>query len=204
MPNDPLTSLPAQDAVRVRVILDFWFGAPGTTECDVPRKIWFQADQAFDAALRDAFLADQRRAAAGQCVHWLAARDSALALVLLLDQLPRNLHRGTAAAFACDPLARAAARGAIARGYDRMLPPVRRSFVYLPFEHSESLADQALAMALYAAMPPGPQYDSSLDYARRHHKVIARFGRFPHRNQALGRASTPEEEAFLAGPGAPF
>jgi uncharacterized protein (DUF924 family) len=204
MPDDPLSALPAQDAARARALLDFWFGAPGAPDCDVPRKVWFRSDAAFDAALRDAFLADQRRAAAGECARWLAACDSALALMLLLDQLPRNLYRGEAAAFACDPLARSAARGAIARGYDRMLPPVRRSFVYLPFEHSEALADQDLALALYAAMPSGPHYDGGLEYARRHHKVIARFGRFPHRNRALGRVSTPEEEAFLAGPDAPF
>ena len=204
MPNDALMPLSAHDAARTKALLDFWFGAPGTPECDQPREIWFKADAAFDTALRAAFLEDHRRAAAGACAHWLQSCDSALALALLLDQLPRNLHRGQAEAFACDALARATARQAIARGHDMLLPPVRRGFLYLPFEHSEDLADQELALALYAAMPAGPHYDSQLDFARRHHAVIARFGRFPHRNQALGRVSTPEEEAFLASPDAPF
>ena len=204
MPADASSPLPLSDAARVRALLDFWFGAPGTPECDELRKVWFKPDPAFDAALGERFAEDQRRAAAGGCDHWRVACDPALALLLLLDQLPRNLYRGRAESFGCDARARAAARQAIARGFDRMVLPVRRSFFYLPFEHSEVLADQELALALYAAMPPGPHYDSGLDFARRHHAVIARFGRFPHRNQALGRVSTPEEEAFLASRDAPF
>jgi uncharacterized protein (DUF924 family) len=204
MPADMPEPLPMSDAARVRALLDFWFGAPGTPDCDAPRKIWFKADPAFDAALGAHFLDDHRRAAAGACAHWLDACGPALALVLLLDQLPRNLHRGRAEAFACDPLARPAARQAIARGFDRLVPPVRRNFFYLPFEHSEVLADQEMSLALYTAMPPGPHYDSNLDFARRHHAIIARFGRFPHRNRALGRPSTPEEEAFLNEPGSSF
>ena len=141
---------------------------------------------------------------AGGCDPWLAACDPTLALVLLLDQLPRNLYRGRPEAFACDAKAREVARQAIARGYDRQLPPVRRSFLYLPFEHSEQRADQELAVALYAAMPPNPKYDSNLDYARRHHEIIVRFGRFPHRNRALGRISTAEEDAFLKEPNSSF
>jgi uncharacterized protein (DUF924 family) len=192
------------DAQRAAALLDFWFGAAGTPDCDKPRPVWFKADPAFDAALGERFLADYCRAMAGECEHWLAACDGALALVLLLDQLPRNLHRGRAGAFACDAKARAAARQAVARGFDRMLPPVRRGFLYLPFEHSEELADQELSCQLFAAMPAGPERDGGLDYAQRHHAIIARFGRFPHRNRALGRVSTPEEEAFLAGPGSSF
>ncbi|HZT52678.1 MAG TPA: DUF924 family protein [Stellaceae bacterium] len=192
------------DERRVRALLDFWFGAPGTPEHDAPREVWFKADPAFDAALATQFGEDHRRAAAGGCDHWLGARDPALALVLLLDQLPRNLHRGRPEAFACDARARASARQAIARGFDKELSPVRRSFLYLPFEHSEDLADQELSLALYAAMPPNPKHASNLDFARRHHAIIARFGRFPHRNRALGRVSTPEEEAFLREPGSSF
>ena len=203
MPDDAPSPLPLSDAARVRALIEFWFGAPGTPACDEPRKVWFKPDPAFDAALGARFGADQRRAAAGGCDHWRAACDPALALVLLLDQLPRNLHRGRAESYGCDAAARAVARAAIARGFDRMVLPVRRSFFYLPFEHSEDLADQELALALYAAMPLGPHYDSGVAFARRHHAVIARFGRFPHRNRILGRVSTPEEEAFLASADAP-
>lgn len=192
------------DRDRAARLLEFWFGAPGSPGCDAPREIWFKADPGFDAALRQRFLADCGRAAAGQCEHWLEQCDMALAFVLLLDQLPRNLHRGTAAAFASDAKARAAARGALARGYDRIVPAVRRLFLYLPFEHSEDLADQDLSLALFAAMPPGADRERHLDYARRHHAIIARFGRFPHRNRALGRASTPAEEAFLKEPNSSF
>jgi len=196
--------LPPDDQARVSGLLDFWFGAAGTPECDQPRKVWFRPEPAFDAALGERFGEDQRRAESGGCDHWRLGCDPALALVLLLDQLPRNLYRGRAACYGCDAKARGVARQAIARGFDRMVPPVRRSFFYLPFEHSEDLADQELALALYAAMPPGPHYDSGVAFARRHHAVIARFGRFPHRNKILGRVSTPAEEAFLASAEAPF
>jgi uncharacterized protein (DUF924 family) len=194
----------SEDAARVEALLDFWFGAPGTPEHDRRRAVWFKADPAFDAALAARFGADQRRAAAGDCDHWCAARDAALALVLLLDQLPRNLYRGQARAFATDAQARGAARQALAQGFDRALPPVRRGFLYLPFEHSEALADQDLSLALFASLPPGPERDQGLEYARRHHAIIARFGRFPHRNHALGRAATADEEAFLQRPDAAF
>ena len=127
-----------------------------------------------------------------------------MALVLLLDQMPRNIERGGPLAFAADAKARAVARQAIARGYDRDLPPHRRPFLYLPFEHSEDLADQEEALRLFARLPEGEYRERQLDHARRHHAVIARFGRFPHRNAALGRISTAEEEAFLASPDAPF
>ncbi|HUZ71912.1 MAG TPA: DUF924 family protein [Stellaceae bacterium] len=194
----------SDDASRVAALLAFWFGAPGSPEHDTWRAIWFKADAAFDAALGARFGEDRRRAAAGQCDHWGAECDAALALLLLLDQLPRNLYRGQAAAFATDAKARAAARAALARGFDQALPPVRRVFLYLPFEHSEDLADQDHALALFTAMPPGPRYEHELDYARRHHAIIARFGRFPHRNRALGRVSTAEEEDFLKQPGSSF
>ncbi len=194
----------SDDAARAAALLAFWFGAPGTPEHDARRAIWFKADAAFDAALGAEFGEDRRRAAAGQCDHWCGERDSALALVLLLDQLPRNLYRGQAGAFATDAQARAAARQALARGFDQAVPPVRRGFFYLPFEHSEASADQDVALALFAAMPRGPHYESQLDYARRHHAIIARFGRFPHRNRALGRVTTAEEAEFLKQPGSSF
>jgi uncharacterized protein (DUF924 family) len=130
--------------------------------------------------------------------------EPSLAAILLLDQLPRNLYRGTAEAFATDAMAREAAQAALARGLDRSLPAVWRQFMYLPFEHSEDLGDQDRSLALFGALARDSAFASTLDYAKRHHAIIARFGRFPHRNRALGRATTPEEEEFLREPGSSF
>jgi uncharacterized protein (DUF924 family) len=118
---------------------------------------------------------------------------------VVLDQFPRNMFRGTARAFATDPGALAAARHAVERGYDRLLAPCECTFVYLPFEHSEDLEAQQRSLELFAARDPG-----NLEWARRHHEIVARFGRFPHRNAALGRESTPEEIEFLKQPGSSF
>lgn len=194
----------AQERERAGTLLDFWFGVPGTPEHDRPRAVWFAVTPAFDAALREHFLADQERAATGAYDGWMEERETCLALVLLLDQLPRNLYRGTPKAFLSDAKARATARQALSQGFDRTLPPVRRLFLYLPFEHSEDLADQTLSVRLFAAMPPGEKSEEWLGYARRHYEIIARFGRFPHRNRALGRASTAAEEAFLKEPDSAF
>jgi uncharacterized protein (DUF924 family) len=194
----------ATDAPTVQSLLDFWFGAPGSPEHDRPRKIWFKTDAAFDAELRKRFLADQTAAAAGRYDSWTTAPDSCLALILLLDQLPRNLYRGTPMAFASDEQARQAAHHAVAQGFDKTMPDVRRCFLYLPFEHSENLADQDISVTLFAALPSNADNDKTLDYARRHRAIIARFGRFPHRNAILGRPSTAEEEAFLREPGSSF
>jgi uncharacterized protein (DUF924 family) len=182
---------------RARTLLDFWFGVPGTFERHRPRALWFDANAAFDAALRERFQADQEGAHAGALDHWREEAESCLALLLLLDQLPRNLYRGTARAFASDARARDVARHAIARGFDRDLPPVWRWFLYLPFEHSETLSDQGLSLRLHARLPEDEDKASCLAYAREHYDTIARFGRFPRRNRALGRISTAEEEAFL-------
>jgi uncharacterized protein (DUF924 family) len=184
---------------RVAAILGFWFG-----DRDEARKEWYAADPAFDAALRARFLVDEAAAAAGRLDPWMAERDPCLALILLLDQVPRNIHRGTPTAFASDARARAVADHAIARGFDQALSPVRRAFVYLPFMHSEALADQERCVALHAAMEPDGGPDSGLDFARRHRAIIARFGRFPHRNAILGRQSKEEETAFLAEPESGF
>jgi uncharacterized protein (DUF924 family) len=179
-------------------ILDFWFGAASDPpERDRPRAVWFEADAAFDAALSERFLGDHERAHDGALGHWQLHRESCLALLLLLDQLPRNLFRGTGRAFASDARARAAARQALERGFDRDMPPVHRWFFYLPFEHSEDLADQGLSLRLHATLPDDEDKASAMDWARRHYDIIARFGRFPHRNRMLGRISTPQEEAFL-------
>jgi uncharacterized protein (DUF924 family) len=182
---------------EANTLLDFWFGSPGSAERDRPRDTWFRTDPVFDETLRRQFLGDHQRAASGAYRAWLGEADSTLALVLLLDQLPRNLFRGSPRAFASDPLARTAARHAVDRDFDRAMAPVRRWFIYLPFQHSEVLADQELSVALTQTLPDDGDKAEALDYARRHHAVIARFGRFPHRNRVLGRISTPEEKAFL-------
>ena len=131
--------------------------------------------------------------ARGELDGWLRDADGALALVLLLDQIPRNIFRSSAHAFATDPLARLHAGAAIAAGFDAQVDPALRLFFYLPFEHSETLDDQDRSIALFKSLGPG----AYLDYAIIHRDVIARFGRFPHRNRALGRASTPDEQAWL-------
>jgi uncharacterized protein (DUF924 family) len=197
-------SLPPEDRARVEALLEFWFGRPGEPEFDRPREVWFERNEAFDAALRERFLDDQRRAALGELGQWLATPDGALALILLLDQLPRNLHRGSPAAYATDAAAREAAARAIARGHDVALPPVRRRFVYLPFTHSEDLADQRRCCALMRTVADAEGGEESVWFAERHREIIERFGRFPHRNRVLGRAATPAEERFLEEPHSSF
>jgi uncharacterized protein (DUF924 family) len=192
------------DLDRAAALLDFWFGPPGSAERERSRDVWFAPEPAFDASCRQRFLADQQRAASGGLAHWQAAPESCLALILLLDQLPRNLFRGSPLAYASDPLARQVARQAIAAGFDPALPPVWRWFFYLPFEHSEDLADQAMSLRLHAGLPEDEEKPKLLDYARRHYEIIARFGRFPHRNAILGRASTAAEAAFLRQPDSSF
>jgi uncharacterized protein (DUF924 family) len=185
-------------------LIDFWFGPPRSPARFQQRAVWYEVDPGFDAQLRDRFGALQKCAASGGCADWALEAEPCLALILLLDQLPRNLFRGSAQAFAGDAAARDAARAALARGFDRSLPGAWRQFIYLPFEHSEDLADQELSVTLAAALARDPAFAGALDYAKRHHAIIARFGRFPHRNAALGRASTAEEQAFLQEPDSSF
>lgn len=184
----------------IRSVLDFWF-ADGLGEF---RKVWFAKDDAFDAECRAKLGTLAERAAKGELKPWLDTEEGSLALVLLLDQAPRNLHRGTARAFATDALALAAARATVAKGFDRALEPVMRVFVYLPFEHAEDIGAQDESCALMEALPETPWRANVVDYAHRHRAVIAEFGRFPHRNAILGRASTEAEKAYLARPGSGF
>ncbi len=170
----------------------------------VYREAWFKKDPAFDEAIRSHFIQDVEVAVSGGFDHLTSTPLGALAVIVLLDQFPRNLFRGQARAFAGDTRARAIADAAVRAGLDQALLPVQRQFVYLPFEHGETLANQARAMELYAALPAGELREHCLDYGRRHQVIIERFGRFPHRNAALGRASTPEEDAFLKEPGSSF
>ena len=190
--------------VEAQALLDFWFGAPGAAGYGQPRKAWFVKKPAFDAQVRERFLGLHGRALSGELRHWEATPLSLLALIILLDQLPRNMFRGQAASFAGDPQALAAARLMVARAWDTPLPPAMRGFVYLPYEHAEDVMAQEESMRLFASLPAGAERDDLLAWARKHHEVIRRFGRFPHRNGILGRASTPDEEAFLAQPGSRF
>ncbi|HZI03072.1 MAG TPA: DUF924 family protein [Archangium sp.] len=186
-------------------ILTFWFGRPSEPGYTEPRGRWFEQEPAFDAECAHRFLATQERAAAGELKAWRDEPRGALALLLLLDQFPRNLFRDSARAYATDALALEVARHALARGLDVTLPPVWRWFFYLPFEHSEDIHDQRLAVSLFEALvPQHPASAEALESARRHLDIIARFGRFPHRNARLGRESTPEEAAFLQEPGSSF
>jgi uncharacterized protein (DUF924 family) len=192
-------------AVGPADILAFWFGRPGDPAYGQARSVWFRKDAGFDDEIRSRFLADVEAALAGQLAHWAATPDGLLALLILLDQFPRNLFRGEARAFAGDAQALALAATAVAEGWDQPLSAVEKLFVYLPFEHSESLADQERSLALFTELAAAHAgCEGFLDYARRHFEVIARFGRFPHRNAALGRDSTADEAAYLAQPGSGF
>ena len=162
---------------------------------DAGRKAWFTRDEAFDEAIRERFEATHHAAARGELSGWVETAEGALALLLLADQFPRNLWRGSAHAFATDPLARSVAREARARGHDRATEPELRPFFYLPFSHSEDSADQAVGVNLAEALEREGGADAR--WARHHRDVIERFGRFPHRNAALGRRSTADELAFL-------
>ena len=166
-------------------VLTFWRAAG-------PEK-WFKKDAAFDDDIRTRFLETYEAAAAGQLADWERTPDGALALVIVLDQLPRNMFRESPRVFAADAQARAAADRAIARGFDRQTPLPDRQFFYLPFEHSEAIADQKRCCALFRATGDA----DLLKWAELHADIVRRFGRFPHRNAVLGRATTPEEQAFL-------
>jgi uncharacterized protein (DUF924 family) len=176
-------------------VLRFWFGEGA--ERGKPHKRWFEKDAGFDAEIRRRFLPLYEELSNNE--EWLSRPDECLARIVVLDQFPRNMFRGSARAFAADPLALAAAKHAVAEGYDRGMLDVERQFIYLPFEHSEGLADQARACELMR-----PLGDDLYDWALRHKRIIERFGRFPHRNAILGRESRPEEIEFLKQPGSGF
>ncbi len=185
-------------------ILDFWFDQPGQQSYGKPRQIWFAKKPEFDLEVRSRFLSDYEQAATGNLDEWKNSPLSCLALILLLDQFPRNMFRGTAQAFATDWQALSTAQYAVAQAYDRELLSVQRWFIYCPFEHSENLEHQNQAVALFGQLGDDPDSADTINYAIRHREVILRFGRFPHRNEILGRASTPEEEEFLKQPGSSF
>lgn len=187
------------------VVIEFWFGAEGTSEADQERlaRRWFVRSDEFDAEIRLRFGALVDAAIAGDLDGWARSARGRLALLLVLDQFPRNLYRESPAAFAGDPAAQRHAIEGLARGDDLALAPRYRPFCYLPLEHAEDLALQQRCVALFAALAadeasvPRERYQMYLDYARRHRTVIERFGRFPHRNRILGRATSPEEQVYL-------
>ena len=181
-------------AAGIDDVLQFWFEETAYEQR-------FKKDPAVDAAIRARFGALAARAEAGGCADWASNAEGALALLILLDQFSRNLHRDSPRAFACDGMARAVAEQALERGFDLAFPTERRVFFYLPFEHSEDLADQERCCRLVHERIGEANY---IDYAERHRDVIARFGRFPHRNRVMGRQCTPEEEDYLSQPGAGF
>jgi uncharacterized protein (DUF924 family) len=187
-------------------VLDFWFLPPGAEGHGQVRKEWFRKDERFDEQVRERFGALIAQAVAGGLRDWDGeGPQGALARVIVLDQFTRNARRGTAGMFEGDLLALAAAHKLVECGADRELEPVQRVFAYLPFEHAEDARMQELAVELFTALARAhPGFERELDYAHRHRGVLARFGRFPHRNPILGRASTPDELEFLNQPGSGF
>jgi len=181
--------MPAPKAVE---IIEFWQQAG-------PQR-WFAKDHAFDTEIRSRFESHHHAAARGELADWSAEWTGSLALLLLLDQFPRNIYRGSGHAFATDGLALSIARSAIGQGHDMAAPAQLRGFYYLPFEHSEQIEDQDLCLAYCAALDAVTGGDLS-NWAQIHRNIIVRFGRFPHRNAALGRKTTPEEQGFLDGGG---
>ena len=181
MANDP----------RAQAVLDFWFRG------EEERKEWFTKSDVFDEEIRGRFLSLHEAGARGELAHWKDFPGDCLALIVVLDQFPRNMYRGSPRAFSTDALALGAAKHAVAVGHDKQLSTVARSFVYLPFEHSENLADQETALKLFEG-------HANFEWARKHWEIVRRFGRFPHRNAVLGRQSTPAEIEFLKEPGSSF
>ena len=186
---------------RVDEVLAFWFGSePGAVRAE-----WFRKDLAFDALIGARFGPLVDAAVAGEIDAWMASPLGSLARLIVLDQFTRNTRRDSALAYAGDARALAAAQAIVRAGWDLDYSGVQRWFCYLPFEHAEDLAEQQASLRLFGALAKDqPVLASALDYAQRHHAVIERFGRFPHRNAALGRTSTPQEASYLLQPGAGF
>lgn len=189
---------------RADAVLQYWFGPRGSDQWGAMRSLWFAGGEAADTEIRARFGALHEEACAGALAHWAASPEGSLALLLVLDQFSRNLHRGSARAFEADAKAVAIASDAIDRGFDQQVLPLMRWFFYLPFEHAEDLGAQQRAVALFSALPDDADRKMGVDYAKRHMAVIERFGRFPHRNARLGRPSTAEESAWLADGGENF
>ena len=167
-------------------LVDFWFSAEA-------RKLWYNSTPAFDQLLRERYLDLWQQACRGELDHWQKSAVGSLALIIMLDQFPLNMFRGNAQSFSSEAQSREVARAAIARGFDSDLPAEQCSFLYMPFMHSEELEDQILAIELFAQ----PGLESNLRFAKHHHAIVEKFGRFPHRNAALGRDSSDSEVEYL-------
>ena len=199
-------------AIQPESVLEFWFGPPasGAEVAAQKRNLWFGKSPANDQAVIDRFTATLADASAGRLDHWTNTPRGRLALVIVLDQFPHHIHRDRPQAFATDSQALALSLEALAANEDRQLAPIERVFLYLPLEHAESIELQERSVALYeklareAVADERSLFENFLDYAIRHRDVVARFGRFPHRNDILGRASSAEEVEFLKQPGSRF
>lgn len=178
-------------------ILQYWFGAPESPDHGRRREMWFKEGRSIDAEIRDRYLALHGEAAAGRLDHWRDEARACLALILVLDQFPRHIFRDRPEAYASDPRALATAKHALEAGYDRGRPVIELGFIHLPFSHAEDISAQRRSVALRRALPEHDDKERSVKRAIDHHDVIARFGRFPHRNEILERESTPEETRFL-------
>ena len=200
MDPDTIYVASLSDMHPIEDVLDFWFGHPPGSR----RKAWFVKSALFDESIRTRFLTLHNAAAGGEFAAWTGTPRGALALIVLSDQFPRNLFRGSGRAFATDPIALATAKHVVDKGWDTGLLPVERMFVYLPFEHSEVLAEQDRSCALFAPLNAFPETSDAVEFSEKHRAIIRRFGRFPHRNAALGRQSTAEETEFLTQPGSGF
>ena len=187
---------------KAEEVLEFWFGCAGEFGYGEFREAWFKKDPEFDQLVRNRFEALYALAAAGDLDDWKEEARSCLALVIVLDQFPRNMFRGDPRSYATDRKAQETAKHAVDRALDRELPKFQRTFLYIPFMHSEDLEHQRRSVELFRGLG-GSDTDSSY-YAVRHMEIIERFGRFPHRNEVLGRRTTPEEAEFLTQPGSSF
>jgi uncharacterized protein (DUF924 family) len=185
---------------RAEEILEFWFGRPGDPEFDKGREVWFKPSRRFDEEIRTRFFTDYEVARKDIYDAWMSEARSCLALIVLLDQFPRNLFRDSPRSYESDDKALSVARHAVAEGFDKALRPIERAFLYLPFEHAEDLGAQQQGVTLFRGLGNAEQ----LGYAEQHMRIVERFGRFPHRNAILGRASTPEEVEFLKEPDSTF
>lgn len=201
-----------QDANPAEAVLKYWFGSnPDDSAVAAEKsKLWWKKNPQIDEEIRQRFQSHVDAAGRGELSHLASTARGRLALILLTDQFPRNIYRGTAQAFAYDPIALSNCLEALADGSDLRLRPIERAFIYLPLEHSESLEHQDRSVALFTDLANNateagkPTFLNYLDFAIRHREIIARFGRFPHRNEFLGRDSTPEEIEFLTQPGSKF
>lgn len=189
---------------RAREVLRFWFEGPDGRYAGQARRRWFVKDPDFDAQIVARFGELIESALAGACDDWGRSEERACALVIVLDQFTRNAFRGTPRMYAGDAAALRTARHIVAEGWDRRYDPLHRWFAYMPFQHSESLADQRESMRLFAQLRDDPVAGAAWSWVERHHEIIERFGRFPHRNAMLGRVSTPQEIEFLREPGSAF